>query len=157
MYVRDCAIEEDFFCDTFDNPDGEEGVRRNEIQCSNAFFQDAKYWNWFPRQVRFAPAALSFVIKTGFLLGHQQPMQVFACLFLFFAWLFCACLLVCNNTLQVNGQTPPPPPLVVQDDFSIPLSLFPPLRCYKDARALLLNKHIFQLNIVIMHCWSVLW
>ena len=42
MYVRDCAIEEDFFCDTFDNPDGEEGVRRNEIQCSNAFFQ-AKY------------------------------------------------------------------------------------------------------------------
>ena len=39
MYVRDCAIEEDFFCDTFDNPDGEEGVRQNEIQCSNAFFQ----------------------------------------------------------------------------------------------------------------------
>ena len=147
MYVRDCAIEEDFFCDTFDNPDGEEGVRRNEIQCSNAFFQ-AKYWNWFPRQVRFAPAALSFVIKTGFLLGHQQPMQVFACLFLFVAWLFCACLLVCNNTLQVNGQIPPPPPRVVQDDLmavSTPLSLFPPLRCYKDARALLLNKHIFQL------------
>ena len=44
MYVRDCAIEEDFFCDTFDNPDGEEGVRRNEIQFSNAFFR-AKYWN----------------------------------------------------------------------------------------------------------------
>jgi len=26
MYVRDCAIEEDFFCDTFDNPDGEDGT-----------------------------------------------------------------------------------------------------------------------------------
>merc|ERR1719494_214056 len=40
-------------------------------------------------QVQFAPAALSFVIKTGSLLGHQQPMQV-------------------------NGQIPPPPPRVVQ-------------------------------------------
>ena len=26
QWERGCAIEDDFFCDTFDNPDGEEGV-----------------------------------------------------------------------------------------------------------------------------------
>ena len=67
QWDRGCAVEADFFCDTFDNPNGEEGV-----SWGRKYFQQSLA----DRRAQFAPAAVNCATKTGSQLARQPLMQV---------------------------------------------------------------------------------